>query len=95
MAKTMKRRFCLYGDSVEVVFTFDDTTNRYFGEYPDFDLSPRSTPCGKQWVNATKDDCEFADSKYNDCGSCQYYKCECDGDLIGVCENEQLRKDVK
>ncbi len=92
MSKTTNRVYSLYGDAVEVVFSYDESIDICIGEYPDFDQNPRLTPCGRRWVNATKDDCPFADSEYGDCGSCEFYKCERHGDLIGVCENEHLRR---
>lgn len=93
MSKTLNRQFVLYGDTVEVIFFYNEPLDRYFGDYPDFDQSPRITPCGRRWVNATKEDCPYADKKFGDCGSCKYYKCEHPGDLIGVCDNDQLRKE--
>ncbi len=95
MSKTFKRQFVLYGDAVEVDFTYNEQLNRYFGEYPDFDKSPRTTPCGRRWVNATKENCPYADKNYGDCGSCDYYRCEHYGDLIGVCDNAEFRKEVQ
>lgn len=94
MAKTLNRQFVLYGDIVDVAFVYNELSDKYFGDYPDFDESPRITPCGRRWVNATKDDCPYADKEYGDCGSCQYYRCEHPGDLIGVCDNEKLRKEA-
>ncbi len=94
MSKTQTRKFCMYDDIVEVMFVYDEVFGRYFGEYPDFDTSPRTTPCGRRWVNATKHDCPYADKDYGDCGSCKYYKSENAGDLIGVCDNQQLRKEA-
>ena len=91
MSKEMRRVFRLCEDSVEVVFTYDSSTERYTGHYPDFERSPRFTACGRRWVNAPKDDCPLADQTYGDCGSGRYYRCEHPGDLIGVCENEQFR----
>lgn len=93
MVKTKKRLYSLYNDAVEVVFSYDESLNRFFGDYPDFDQKPQYTPCGRRWVNATKEDCPFADDDYGDCGSCRHFKCENPGDLIGVCENEHMRKE--
>lgn len=93
MTQNKNRLYSLYGDSVEVVFVYDEQLNRHIGEYPDFDEYPRTTPCGRRWVNATKDNCPLSDNKYGDCGSCEFYRCEREGDLIGVCENEKLRKE--
>ena len=94
MAKTLNRRFSLYGDVVDVIFFYNEPLDKYFGDYPDFDKSPRTTACGRRWVNATKDDCPYTDKEYGDCGSCRYFQCEHPGDLIGVCDNEELRKEV-
>lgn len=94
MAKTLNRQFVLYGDIVDVTFVYNELSDKYFGDYPNFDENPRVTPCGRRWVNATKDDCPYADKEYGDCGSCQYYRCEHSGDLIGVCDNEKLRKEA-
>lgn len=95
-AKTKTRLYTLYGDTVNVVFTYEEELNKYFGDYPDFNENPRFTPCGRRWVNSIKDDCPHTDNKYGDCGSCKHYICENAGDLIGVCDNEQFRKeDIK
>lgn len=96
MSKSQSRLYTLYGDTVEVSFIYDEALKRYFGDYPDFEETPRITPCGRRWVNATKENCPFADENYGDCGSCEFFKCEKEGDLIGICDNEQLltlRKD--
>ncbi|MBQ9965729.1 MAG: hypothetical protein IJP22_03265 [Clostridia bacterium] len=95
MAKSLNRQFVLYDDKVDVLFSYSASQDRYFGSYPDFDENPRITPCGRPWVNATKEDCPYADEIYRDCGSCRFYKCEHPGDLIGVCDNDKLRKEQK
>lgn len=94
MSESKIRRYCLYDDVVEITFSYDKEIGRYFGEYPDFDTVPRITPCGRRWVNATKEDCPYADKTYGDCGSCEFYRCENAGDLIGVCDNQNLRKEA-
>lgn len=93
MSKTFMRQFVLYGDTVDVKFVYNEPLNRFFGEYPDFDTSPRTTMCGRRWVNATKENCPYADKNYGDCGSCNYYRCEHPGDLIGVCDNTEFREE--
>ena len=90
MASSKTRLYRLDGDTVEVSFNYDENQNRFFGNYPDFSENPRRTPSGKSWVNVTLDGCKFADSEFGDCGSCPYFRCEKDGDLIGICENENL-----
>ena len=49
MAKTLNRQFVLYGDIVDVMFVYNESSDKYFGDYPDFDESPRITPCGRRW----------------------------------------------
>lgn len=95
MIKTKKRLYRLSGDALEVIFVYDKDTDMYFGEYPDFDSTPRYTPDGKKWVNVTKDDCPYADMDFGDCGSCKYFECEKAGDLIGICNNKRFGKKRK
>ena len=84
------RLYKLDGDTVEVAFIYDSELDRHFGEYPDFTESPRITPSGRRWVNVTTEGCPYADERYGDCGSCKHFRCERDGDLIGICDNELL-----
>lgn len=90
MARTKNCLFRLDGDTVEVVFEYDAVLDRFFGRYPDFDEHPRITPSGRSWVNVTKDDCPHADETYGDCGSCEFFRSELPGDLIGICDHEDL-----
>ncbi len=91
MEKTIVRSFAIDGDICEVVFRFDIQSQRYIGDYPDFELSPRKTPNGFRWINATQDGCDSGVHKYYpqekclDCGSCSHFTTEKAGDLIGVC----------
>ena len=92
MAKERRRIFRMDDDTVEVTFVFDNESGIYLGEFPDFAEEPRYTPSGKPWVNVTNDSCQYAENEYSDCGSCRFFSCEKSGDLIGICENELLRK---
>lgn len=87
------RTVMIDGDSVEVSRVYDPEIREYFDEYPDFQVHPRSTPNGKPWVNVTYDECPYADEEYGDCGSCRFFRSERPGDLIGVCDNENLRRE--
>lgn len=87
----VSRRFTIDGDTVEVKRVFDEKIGAHIHDYPDFKENPRVTPSGRPWVNVTRDDCPYADDNYGDCGSCKYFISENAGDLIGVCNNEQLR----
>lgn len=93
MADFKKRVYRLDDDTVEVAFIFDLETQLYLGDFPDFSENPKYTPGGRPWVNVTNDSCTFAEHEYGDCGSCKFFRCEQSGDLIGICENEHLRKD--
>lgn len=75
---------------IKVKFRFCEKCEKYLGEYPDFEEAPLYTKSGKRIVTATQDRCPGYKSKDNsiDCGSCDYYRVENTGDLIGVCENE-------
>lgn len=94
MTEIKKRVYSLLGDIVEVNLVFDTESEMYLGEFPDFAETPRYTPCGRPWVNVTYDGCPYAEDKYGDCGSCKFFRCEHPGDLIGICENENLRKEI-
>ena len=91
MEKIIVRSFCIDSDICEVVFRFDEDVGKYIGDYPDFELSPRYTPSGLRWINATSDSCSYGKNKYFseksclDCGSCEFFTTEKAGDLIGVC----------
>lgn len=95
MADIKNRLYRLDDDSVSVTFTYDEAMDMYFGDYPDFSDSPRITPNGRPWVNVTADGCLYADEEYGDCGSCKFFRCEAPGDLIGICENENLLQEKR
>lgn len=92
MADIKKRVYTLDNDTVEVTFVFDAETGMHFGKFPDFSETPKFTARGCPWVNVTNEDCPYAEKEYGDCGSCKYFRCEHPGDLIGICENENMRK---
>lgn len=90
MNKPKKRIYTIDGDTVEVHRVYNEEIGRYMDDYPDFKTKPRSTPHGRLWVNVTRDDCPHADERFGDCGSCRFFRSERPGDLIGVCDNEDL-----
>ncbi len=89
--KEKKRLYQLDSDTIEVVFYYNEKSDRYFGEYPDFSEDPRHTPSGFPWVNVTGG-CDYSGDEDTDCGSCQFFICENKGDLIGICKNEKLKR---
>lgn len=98
MQKSISRVFCFDGDACEVIFHFDETCGKYFGEYPDFEEVPRFTVGGRPWVSALQDGCEYGENKFcrytecSDCGSCKFFVQERSGDLIGICDHENKRR---
>lgn len=87
-----RRIFQIDGDFLEVLFYYDEGSGHYFGEYPDFEETPRYTPNGRKWVNVTIVGCPYAEEDFDDCGSCRYMKREHPTDLIGVCGNDCMKK---
>ena len=98
MEKTKVRIYCFYDDRLEVLFQYDEDCDKYFGDYPDFEESPRFTQTGRPWVNAVQDACLHSTSMHHpyeqcmDCGSCIHFRKEAPDDLIGVCDNQLKRK---
>lgn len=91
MGKGKSRRYVLEGDTVIVNQVYDNEIGQYRNDYPNFEKHPRITPTGRRWVSVFKENCPYSSSEYGDCGSCQYFRCEKQGDLIGICENDTLR----
>lgn len=95
MEKLIVRQFVIDDDICEVVFRFNKEADKYIGDYPDFEHSPRVTKSGLFWVNATQDGCPDGVNKYYshktclDCGSCTFFRTEKAGDLIGVCNKSE------
>lgn len=98
MDRPIVRSYCLDGDECQVLFHFDKSCDRYFGEYPDFEESPRYTVNGWPWVTAMQEACEHGINGYCEahrcleCGSCQYYRQEQEHDLVGICTHELRRR---
>ena len=97
MNRPIIRRYCLDGDTCEVLFFYDTQCERHFGEYPDFEETPRYTENGWPWVTAMQDGCPHGINRYSqeerclDCGSCQFFRQEQQSDLVGICSNEKQR----
>lgn len=91
MTKPKKRFFSLDGDTVEVIYYYDESCGKYLGDYPDFESHPRYTPTGRPWVDVTMTGCEFSETEEQDCGSCRYLQKEKTNDIIGICVHERRR----
>ncbi len=86
--------FGFEGIVIKVLSEYDDTSGKYISEIPDFEEDPIHTPSGKPLVAAVQDRCSFmlSDRAETDCGSCEFYKPNHPGDLIGVCINPKMEK---
>lgn len=93
MDKRVCRLFSIDGDTVEVKIIFDNEIGSHIYDYPDFSNNPRITPNGRRWVNVFYDRCPYASKEYGDCGSCEFFRCEKQGDLIGICCNDNLTQE--
>lgn len=82
-------------DTFELKYIYNEELEKYFGEYPDFNETPRYTPNGKPWVNVTDEDCPYCEGEYGDCGSCPYLLKEQEKDLIGICTHELKTNNVR
>lgn len=98
MQNDVSRIFSFDGDTCEVRFYYDKSCDKYFGDYPDFEETPRYTVSGYPWTSAMQDGCEHGENKYDrhsncsDCGSCRFFRKELPEDLIGICEHEYKRR---
>ena len=95
MGDSYTRIYALEGDTLEIVFRYDELSKKFLGDYPDFEDSVRYTPCGSPWVNVTSTGCPYAEGEDDDCGSCKYLQKEEEKDIIGICTNKLLNKNTK
>lgn len=91
MKKTKIRTYRIDGDTLEVLFEFNEACGVWIGDYPFFEEEPRSTASGRLWRSVINDGCLYATGKYGDCGSCGHLVKEQPNDLIGVCFHEEMR----
>ncbi len=86
------RTFCIDGDTLRILFRYDEGWQVWLGEYPYFEEEPRYTPTGRPWKNVTNTRCPYAAGVYDDCGTCPNLTKQSPSDLIGVCFNDQLKQ---
>ena len=91
MEQTRIRIYHIDGDTLEVLFEFQEPCGAWIGDYPYFEDEPRHTPAGRPWKNVTHDGCLHAQHRMRDCGTCPHLKREQQTDLIGVCYHEKMR----
>lgn len=92
MKKKELRTFHIDGDSLEIVFRYDEDWKVWLGEYPYFKEEPRFTPSGRPWRNAIHEGCPFVTGAGGVCGCCEHLKRQSPGDLIGVCFHHELQQ---
>ncbi len=87
------QEFTFEGIVIKVLSEFDETSNRYINEIPDFEEKPLYTPSGKPLVSAVQDRCELGASGDDviDCGSCEFYQANNEWELIGLCLNPERK----
>lgn len=78
---------------IKVKFRFCEKSKKYIGEYPDLEEAPLFTKNGTPIVMALQDKClnYTAEEESVDCGSCDYFKPNSKGDLIGACTNNERK----
>lgn len=90
------REYELDGLRLQVTLRYDETTGRYFEEFPDFEESPMYTARGKPIVCAAQDACLHGDcgaqSRCLDCGSCGYFQPLYSDELLGTCDHPARKK---
>ena len=95
MSEIKIREIKICDDVINVKFHYDKKSNIWHGDYPDFEESPRYAKDGRPWVNVISDACIHMKEESDDCGSCRFLKKECDFDLVGVCMNDEMKKNSK
>ncbi|MBQ2758787.1 MAG: hypothetical protein IJE62_05880 [Clostridia bacterium] len=93
MKQKKTKTYHLDGDFLKVEFIYDELSKRYLGEYPEFSEEPRYTPNGRKWVDVITEDCPFADGEDKTCGTCSFMLKQDKKDIIGVCMNDNLKKE--
>ncbi len=88
--------FTIEDVEIRMKFRYCEKCRKYIGDYPDLEEAPLFTKSGKRVVTAMQDKCRHYKSADNsvDCGSCDYYKREKEGDLIGICNNNDISAEV-
>lgn len=91
--RTSEKLYHLDGMVFKVPIYYDESSGKYFEEYPDFSETPIYTEKGYRCTTAMEDACSHGRAEgYSDCGSCGYYERAKEGDLIGICKCSKNRK---
>ena len=91
----MTRRYEFEGVALEIPLRYDERSNMYLEEYPDFIQHPVYTPEGCPVLFAGEDACPYAEAQEGtecpDCGSCRFYR-RVPHTWIGVCGHKKKSK---
>lgn len=91
MTQERLKRFQVDGDMLTVLYRYDENTQLFIGQFPEFEEEPRYTPGGRPWRNVISTGCPYSAGDYDDCGSCPHLTKADARDIIGVCFHEQMR----
>ncbi len=93
------RRYEFEGLILEIPLYYDEQSDMYIEDYPDFIENPVWTPGGYRVMFVGEDACPYAKEANGgictDCGSCKYFRRAAPHTWIGVCGNEQNRNTRK
>ena len=91
----MIRHYRFEGVSLEIPLHYDERSNMYIEEYPDFINNPVYTPEGCPILFVGEDACPYAEAAdgehCQDCGSCRFFRSAGPNTWIGVCGHEKKR----
>lgn len=91
MSQERLKTFQVDGDLLTVPYRYDESSQIFIGQFPEFEEEPRYTPGGRPWKNVVSIGCPYRAGDYDDCGSCPYLEKADARDIIGVCFHERMR----
>ncbi|MCC8028651.1 MAG: hypothetical protein LIO75_02440 [Lachnospiraceae bacterium] len=97
MEKSKKiRRYEFEGITLDIPLYYDELSDMYLEEYPDFTEHPVWTKDGHPVIFCGEDACPYSEweepGRCMDCGSCLYYTPVSPHTLMGICRHEKQRR---
>ncbi len=89
MQKT--RRYEIEGLIIDIPIHYDQQSQMYIEDYPDFIENPIWTEKGNRVLFSGTDACESANKGALDCGSCKYFMRAGEHTWFGICKNEEKK----
>ena len=90
------RRYEFEGVTLEIPLRYDERSQIYIEEYPDFVSNPVYTPKGHPVMFVGEDACCYGEYSGGegcpDCGSCRFFRPAAIHNWIGVCGHEKKRR---